>query len=149
MEFEGTKLLCIVAKQNVGLAALDIDGKPERSFQNPKDALKHIAAGGYFGVGNHRRIRYIQPKSAADAQVIWCSRSGEKPAAGKYPVSRRASRLKQDPGAATWAQQLRDAKSGNGAAATTIWSHPDGRLADDPSIPTPRFYTWPGRKPVY
>ena len=62
MVFKGDELLLIVAKQCGSLQVMTDDcGKLERVFQNPQDALRLIAAGGYEGVGNRRYIRYIRP----------------------------------------------------------------------------------------
>lgn len=73
MEFEGDALLLIVANQGSPLQAMDGNGKLERVFQNPRNALGFIAAGGYVGIGQRKHIRYIRPKDPEQHRVPWAS----------------------------------------------------------------------------
>jgi len=72
-EFKGDKLLLIIARQGSPVQAMDGYGNLERTFQNPTDALKLIATGGYIGIGHAKRIRYIRPEDPEHHRVPWAS----------------------------------------------------------------------------
>lgn len=78
MRIEGDKLLLVIATQDVPVRVMDAAGKLERLFPNPKELLKFVAGGGYFGIGNHRRVSIIQPISEADQRAVFCGKRTDK-----------------------------------------------------------------------
>ena len=119
MRFEGDRLLLIIARQDVPFVVLDAEGKLERRFELPKTALPFIAAGGYFGVGNHRRIRYLKPIEDESQRDVFGSRQDFEHSPSTLPGA-----LKSQHGPA--------ARSGMAATACASPERGSRRSADDP-----------------
>jgi hypothetical protein len=118
MRFHGDRLLLIVARQDVPFVVLDADGKVERQFEHPKTALPFIAAGGYFGVGNTRRIRYLKPITEEMQREVFASRQDFKGSRPRYPVRVKAGTTRQHD--LCWKQQPARVRSTSQGAARTI-----------------------------
>jgi hypothetical protein len=59
MRFEGDNLISILRQQTVPLMVCDAAGAPVTTVPNPNEASERFARG-FFGVGNKKRIRYVQ-----------------------------------------------------------------------------------------
>jgi hypothetical protein len=71
MRFEGNRLRAILAYQTQPVVVRDGFGRPEVEYADPRAALAIIRRGNYYGVGNAKRIRFIQPDSVQDQIVPW------------------------------------------------------------------------------
>jgi hypothetical protein len=71
MRFAGDRLRAVLAYQTESVVIRDGFGRPEVEYQNPRDALASLRRGNYHGVGNSRRIRFLQPESVEDRVVPW------------------------------------------------------------------------------
>lgn len=118
MRFQGERLLLIVARQDVPFVVLDAEGKVERQFEHPKTALPFIAAGGYFGVGNSRRIRYLKPITDEMQRDVFGSRRDFNASRPRNPAPAKAHTNRQHE--LRWKQQPARARSTSGGAVRTI-----------------------------
>ena len=59
MRFDDIKLQAILRRQHDRVEVLDCYGN-ELTSSSPAEALAKVDCGGYYGVGNKRRIRYIR-----------------------------------------------------------------------------------------
>ena len=118
MHFEGDRLLLIIARQDVPFVVLDAEGKLERRFELPKTALPFIAAGGYFGVGNHRRIRYLKPIEDESQRDVFGSRQDFEHSHPRFPVRLKANTAPQH--GLGWQQQPARVRSAARGAVRTI-----------------------------
>jgi hypothetical protein len=118
MRFEGDRLLLIIARQDVPFVVLDAGGKLERRFELPKTALPFIAAGGYFGVGNHRRIRYLKPIEDETQRDVFGSRQDFEHSRPRFPVREKASMPRRHD--LSWGQHPARARIAGGGAVRSI-----------------------------
>jgi hypothetical protein len=71
MRFLGDRLRAILAYQTEPVMVRDGFGQPEVEYENPRAAVAILRRGNYHGVGNAKRIRFLQPESMEDRVVPW------------------------------------------------------------------------------
>jgi len=71
MRFEGDRLRDILADQSEPVQVRDGYGGFEIEYRDPRAALPLLDRGKYYGVGNKKRIRYVQADGVAERVEPW------------------------------------------------------------------------------
>ena len=73
MIFEGAQLRSIIMFQTKPIQVRDSFGNIEIEYQRARAALTVLCRGRYYGVGNRKWIRFIQPERIEDRVIPWAA----------------------------------------------------------------------------
>jgi hypothetical protein len=131
MKFDGERLQAVLQNQTRAVVVRDHCGRVEAVYQDARRALDIITRGAYYGIGNRKRIWYIQPQTADDQVVPW----GTNLELGAVTRDRRPriSHKATAKGGLRWGQRPDRSRPGITGQVRRVWLHnekPDTRSSE-------------------